>query len=61
MHIAIMAEPGLRAVETPSPRSKANGFGRWLEVAMLAAAILVAPVAFLVGLVIYAVRRHIAR
>jgi hypothetical protein len=33
-------------------------FGRWAEIAMLAAAIVVAPLAFILGLAIYAVRRR---
>ncbi len=53
MHVAVLTESSLEAAgtsRTQRPR------GRWVEAGMLVAAILLAPFALLLGLVIYTVR-----
>ena len=58
MTVSVSADTDLRVLNMRIPARRSKNFGRWVEAAMLAAAILMAPVAFILGLAIYAWRIH---
>ncbi len=56
MTLSVSAETGL-ALDVAAPVRRNVKVPRWVEILLLAAAIMVAPLAFVIGLAIYAVRR----
>ncbi len=57
MTVSVSAETAL-TLDVTAPLRRSVMVPRWVEVLLLAAAILVAPLAFVVGLAIFAVRHY---
>ena len=60
MTVSVSAETAL-VLDVDAPVRRTGVVPRWVEVLLLALAIIAAPLAFVLGLAIYAVRAHKAK